>query len=77
MLNNASEFNKTASYWRLFYATESTSEDRMNEFPEYETKLLQFKKHPLLLNKNKCDSELVGILSSNNWDLNQSINCII
>lgn len=49
----------------------------MREHSSYETKLREFKAHPLVANLGKCESELVGILSSNNWDINQAMNAVL
>lgn len=49
----------------------------MREHPAYEAKLCEFKAHPLVVALGKGESELVGILSSNNWDINQAMNSIL
>lgn len=73
LLNNKEEFIKTAHYWKMFFATDSTSADRMKQHPEFETKFLEFKNHPISKETRKTDTELLCILSSNYWDLNKAI----
>lgn len=57
----------------MFFATDSTSADRMKQHPEFETKFLEFKNHPISKETRKTDTELLCILSSNYWDLNKAI----
>lgn len=49
----------------------------MREYPAYESKLREFKVHPLVVGLNKNESELVGILSSANWNNDAAMNSIL
>ena len=73
LLNNRDEFIKTAHYWKMFFATDLTSADRMKQHPTYESKFLEFKNHPLAKETRKTDAELLGILSSNYWSLDKAL----
>jgi hypothetical protein len=77
LLNNKEEFEQTASFWRLFYATNSTSNERMKKHPIYESKLIEIKMNPLVIEKKICDSELVQLLSCNDWHVERAIHCLI
>lgn len=76
LLNNKDEFIKTAHYWKMFFATNSTSAERMKQHPVYESKFFEFKNHPIVVETRKSESELLGILSSCYWDVSKALSML-
>jgi len=76
LLNNKDEFVKTAHYWKMFFATNSTSAERMKQHPVYESKFIEFKNHPIVKDTRKGENELLGILSSSYWDINRALQML-
>lgn len=60
----------------MFFATNSTSAERMKKHPIYENKFIEFKNHPIVTETKKSEAELLGILSCSNWSLDKALSML-